>query len=191
MKKLLIIIWVLCGIQSYAQEKIDRKDLKGPPVDYLGYHITDTRLDKFIGTWEWKEGKKSFRLSLNKLEAVDMKGKLKYDLVFDIIQGKYAYSEDNNDKNLNWSKELFIELGTSDDEYTLGFLILDRKDGHMYTGNFMIDDDNPDRASLKFYQQEKHNFDWPGKPPVEKEEGVEIPGGVKSLEDKVLTRVTN
>jgi hypothetical protein len=191
MKKLLIIIWVLCGIQSYAQEKIERKAFEKANLNFKGYYITDARLDKFVGTWQWQENGKTFTLLLEKIEEYHTKPIFKFDMIVDMIQGKYHYSENGHIANITWNDFLFINLGLTKSENELGFVVRDESDQFLYGGSFIIDKENGDMATLKFYQQEKHFIDWPGKPPVEKEEGVEIPGGVKSLEGKVLTRVTN
>ncbi len=191
MKYIIILMFATLCTPVYGQEQVERKKIKGPVTNYLGYYISDARIENFLGTWQWKEDDKLFKIALEKVERFYMKPKFKLDLTIDMVRAKYSYHEGKSTPDRPWEDFLFIELGTTDDKHTLSFVVQDEHDDHMYTGIFSLDKKNRNHATLKFYQQEKHNIDYPGKPKPEKKEGVKIPGGVKSLEGKVLKRISN
>src|SRR5690242_11180671 len=53
-------------------------------------YIMDDELNKFVGTWEWKEGNDMFKLNLNKIKKnVGSKDK---PLEIDLVTGSYEYT---------------------------------------------------------------------------------------------------
>ena len=191
MKHSLFIIAMLFTFKVAAQQQIERKDFKygEAPANYLGWYISDSRLDKFIGLWKWEEGNEVFMLSLEKIEKFDMQKEYKLSLIMDIIQGKYFFKENGQTPNPEWDDYLFMKIGTTDNEYTLGFVLRDEYNDWIYSGTMKLDADNPNRAYFKFHPMEKVNIYVDGEPIAKKENGVKIPGGVLRLEGKPITRV--
>lgn len=81
---------------AYAQRKItviSAKDLnKQGAVNGTDLVITDDNLDKYVGTWLWKDGSRQLKINLSK--AVQHYGANNHVLDLALLKGDYSYLVD-------------------------------------------------------------------------------------------------
>lgn len=184
----MVLITVFMSSMVRAQKIIDRKNLEDSPIDYLGYYIQDSRLDQFVGTWKWEDNERSLVIVLNKVQKFDLKTKVPLDLILDIIRGTYLYSDSMNEGSA--SDSVFMEMASTEGANTLGFTLRDALSGHTYRAEMILSGNDPNLASFNFNQMEKMTLvspDGPITPLVSG--GVDVPGGIESLEGLIFRRV--
>jgi len=188
MRNIYLLILVLSVTKIQAQNTINIEDMSGTPIEYIGYYIKDTRLDNFLGTWQASMNGGHFIIYLEKVEKQNLKDRFKVDITSDIIQAKYRFQVEGQ-PTTTWEPDYLIKLGWSESDIVLSFVISDQLTGHHYRGKMQISDNDSEIASFKFNQMERIIIHDSNGAIVPETKGLEIEGGIKSLEEIKFTRV--
>jgi hypothetical protein len=115
---IIIILTLSISNAAYCQQKehpvttIDAATLRHHPEAAKGDNvkIIDTNLNKYVGTWVWKQGNKSLTLKLFK--QMTHIGKNNY---IELLSGSYLYIDGRNETVSSPNDGLYASIGDSSD----------------------------------------------------------------------------